>query len=285
MNLILGIVVVMSCVLGGFAVHGGHLGALWQPSEVLIIVGAAIGAFIIANPLSVTKRTLSSVGGLLKGSPYKKAHYQALFSVMYDLLSIARKEGMMGLERVIEEPAKNDIFKKRPLILQDHHATEFIQDYLRLIISGDMDQFQLEALMDLEIETHHHDAQEPASALTKMSDAMPGFGIVAAVLGIVNTMGALGGPPAEIGLKVAAALVGTFLGILLAYGLFGPMSSSMERMAHEQTQFYTTIKICIMGFLQGHPPQVAIEFGRKSTPGALRPSFKDLEAQLRGKKS
>jgi chemotaxis protein MotA len=171
------------------------------------------------------------------------------------------------------------------LILKDPHATEFIQDYLRMIISGDMDQFQLEALMDLEIETHHHDGQEPASALTKTSDALPGFGIVAAVLGIVNTMGSLGGPPEEIGLKVAAALVGTFLGILLAYGLIGPMSSAMERMAHEETQFYTTIKTCIMGFLQGHPPQVAIEFGRKSTPGSLRPSFKDLEAQLRGKKA
>ena len=285
MNLILGIVVVMGCVFGGFAVHGGHLAALWQPSEVLIIGGAALGAFIIANPFSVSKRALSGIGGLLKGPPYKKEHYLALFGVMYDLLSIARKEGMMGLERVIEDPAKNELFKKRPLILKDHHATEFIQDYLRLIISGDMDQFQLEALMDLEIETHHHDGQEPASALTKMSDAMPGFGIVAAVLGIVNTMGSLGGPPEEIGLKVAAALVGTFLGILLAYGLVGPMSSAMERRAHEETQFYTTIKTCIMGFLQGHPPQVAIEFGRKSTPGSLRPSFKDLEAQLRNKKA
>jgi chemotaxis protein MotA len=146
---------------------------------------------------------------------------------MYELLSIARKEGMMGLERVIEEPAKSELFKKRPLILGDHHAVEFIQDYLRLIISGDMDQHQLEALMDLEIETHHHSGEEPAQALNKISDAMPGFGIVAAVLGIVNTMGALGGPPEEIGIKVAAALVGTFLGILLAYGLLGPLSSAL----------------------------------------------------------
>jgi chemotaxis protein MotA len=283
MNLILGIVVVMGCVFGGFAVHGGHLAALWQPSEVLIIGGAAIGAYIIANPFSVSKRTLSGVGALLKGSPYKKAHYLALFAVMYDLLSIARKEGMMGLERVIEEPAKSDIFKKRPLVLDDHHVVEFIQDYLRLIISGDMDQFQMEALMDLEIETHHHDGEGPATALAKVSDALPGFGIVAAVLGIVNTMGSLGGPPSEIGEKVAAALVGTFMGILLAYGFVGPMSSAMERIARDETQFYTTIKICIMGFLQGHPPQVAIEFGRKSTPGELRPSFKELEAQLRTK--
>jgi len=283
MNLIIGLVVVMGCVLGGFAIHGGQLGALWQPNELLIIIGAATGALIMGNPVSVTKRVAAGIPALLKGARYKKDHYLALFAVMYELLSIARKEGMMGLERVIEDPTKSDIFKKRPLILQDAHAIEFIQDYLRLIISGDMDQFQLEALMDLEIETHHHDGQEPASALSKISESLPGFGIVAAVLGIVNTMGALGGPPEEIGQKVAAALVGTFLGILFSYGMLGPMANSMERLAKDETQFYTTIKTCIMGFLQGHPPQVAIEFGRKSTPGPLRPSFKDLEAQLRRK--
>jgi len=285
MNLILGIVVVFGCVLGGFAVHGGQLGALWQPSELLIIVGAAIGALIIANPFTVTKKIAIGIPGLLKGSPYDKERYLELFSVMYELLSIARKEGMMGLERVIEDPAASELFKKRPLILEDQHAIEFIQDYLRLIVSGDMDQHQLEALMDLEIETHHHSGEEPAQALNKISDAMPGFGIVAAVLGIVNTMGALGGPPEEIGIKVAAALVGTFLGILLAYGLLGPMSTAMERRARDETAFYTAIKTCIMGFLQGHPPQIAIEFGRKSTPTDLRPSFKDLEAQLRGKRT
>lgn len=285
MNLIVGIVVVMGCVLGGFAAHGGQLMALWQPYELIIIGGAALGSFLIANPLSVSKRAFAGMAKLLRGPPYSKEHYLALFAVMYELLSIARKEGMMGLERVIEEPEKSELFKKRPLILGDAHATEFIQDYLRLVISGDMDQFQLEALMDLEIETHHHDCGEPAGAMSKVSDALPGFGIVAAVLGIVNTMGALGGPPEEIGQKVAAALVGTFLGILLAYGFLGPMSNAMERRARDETQFYVTIKTCIMGFLQGHPPQVAIEFGRKSTPGELRPSFKDLEAQLRGKKA
>src|SRR4030095_12546793 len=180
-----------------------------------------------------------------------------LFAVMYELLSLARKEGMMGLERVIEEPAKAEVFKKRPLILNDHHVIEFIQDYLRLIISGDMDEHQLQARMDEEIETHHHDGEEPAQAMSKVSDAMPGFGIVAAVLGIVNTMGALGGPPSEIGHKVAAALVGTFLGILFAYGLLGPMSSALERMARDETHFYTTNKTLTMGFLRGYPPHDA----------------------------
>jgi chemotaxis protein MotA len=284
MNLIIGLVVVLGCVLGGFVVHGGHVGALWQPSELVIIGGAAMGSLIIANPMRVTKKVFGSFGSVIKGSRYKKDHYLALFAVMYDLMSIARKEGMMGLERVIEDPARQELFKKRPLILNDHHVVEFIQDYLRLIISGDMDQFQLEALMDLEIETHHHDGEEPAQAMSKVSDAMPGFGIVAAVLGIVNTMGALGGPPEEIGEKVAAALVGTFLGILMAYGFLGPMSDMLTKMARDETQFYTTMKTCIMGLLNGHPPQVAIEFGRKATPGELRPTFKDLEAQLRGKK-
>jgi chemotaxis protein MotA len=284
MNLVVGILVVFGCVLGGFAVHGGHLAALWQPSELLIIGGAAVGAMIIANPFRVTKKIMGAAPTLLKGSPYKKDHYLQLFAVMYELLTIARKEGMMGLERVIEEPAKHDLFKKRPLIVNDSHTLEFIQDYLRMIISGDMDQFQLEALMDLEIETHHHENEEPSGALSKISDSMPGFGIVAAVLGIVNTMSALGGPPEEIGHKVAAALVGTFLGILLAYGLLGPMSSAMERLARDESQFYVTMKTCIMGFVQGHPPQVAIEFGRKATPYALRPTFYELEKQLRGKK-
>jgi len=285
MNLIIGMVVVIGCVLGGFAVHGGQLLALWQPSELLIIGGAAAGAFLIANPLSVTKRALGGIASLLKGAPYKKEHYLALFALMYDLLALARKEGMMGLERVIEEPEKSELFQKQPLIAQDHHAIEFIQDYLRLIISGDMDQYQLEALMDLEIETHHHDGAEPAGAMSRIADALPGFGIVAAVLGIVNTMGSLGGPPEEIGKKVAAALVGTFLGILLAYGFISPMSNAMERQARDCTQFFNTLKTCILGFLQGHPPQVAIEFGRKATPGELRPSFKDLETQLRGRRN
>lgn len=285
MNLLIGVVVVFGCVLGGFAVHGGQLLALWQPSELLIIGGAAAGAFIIANPWQVSKRALTGMAGLLKGPRYRKEHYLALFALMYDLLSLARKEGMMGLERVIEEPHQSELFQKQPLILGDAHAVEFIQDYLRLIISGDMNQYQLEALLDLEIETHHHDGGEPAGAMSRISDALPGFGIVAAVLGIVNTMGALGGPPEAIGQKVAAALVGTFLGILLAYGLVSPMSNAMERMAQDETRFYTAIKTCIMGFLQGQPPQVAVEFGRKATPGALRPSFKDLETQLRGKRT
>jgi chemotaxis protein MotA len=283
-NLIVGSLIVLGCVLGGFMVHGGKVMALWQPSELVIIGGAAAGAFVISNGLGALMKVFKAVLGSMKGSPYAKKHYLALFALMYDLFNIARKDGVIGLEREIEEPTKSAVFKKHDLILKDHHALEFITDYLRMMVSGDMNPFQLEALMDTELATHHHEAEDLASAVNKVSDAMPGFGIVAAVLGIVNTMAALGGPVAEIGAKVGAALVGTFLGILMAYGFLGPIATSMEKIAKEEGQFYIAIKTCIIAMIQGHAPQVAVEFGRKTTPTHMRPSFKELETHLRGKK-
>jgi chemotaxis protein MotA len=282
-NLIIGIVVLLGCVLGGFVIHGGKLMAIWQPSEVLIIGGAALGGFIISNPMRVVKQTLAGVPTLLKGPKYSKEHYLALFSLMYELFNIARKEGVMGLEREIENPETSAVFSKQPLIVHDHHAVEFICDYLRLIVSGDMNPFQIENLMDVELGTHHHEAEAPAHAMSKVSDALPGFGIVAAVLGIVNTMGALGGPVEEIGEKVAAALVGTFMGIFLAYGIIGPMSTALEQRAKDEGAFFTTVKTCIIAMLQGYPPQIAVEFGRKATSSTLRPTFQELEGQLRNK--
>jgi chemotaxis protein MotA len=284
-NLIIGSVIVLVCVLGGFMAHGGKVMALWQPFELIIIGGAALGAFVIANGMGALMKTFKAVMSSMKGSPYKKTHYLALFTLMYELFNIARKDGVIGLEREIEEPEKSKIFSKHELILKDHHAIEFITDYLRMMVSGDMNPFQLENLMDVELATHHHESEELAGAVNKVSDALPGMGIVAAVLGIVNTMAALGGPVAEIGAKVAAALVGTFLGILLAYGFVGPIATSMEKMAKEESQFYLTIKTCIVAMVQGYPPQVAVEFGRKATPSHLRPNFKELEEHLRGKKS
>jgi chemotaxis protein MotA len=283
-NLIIGILVVIGCVLGGFVVHGGKVIALWQPSELVIIGGAAMGAFIIANGMGAAMKVFTGVMGTLKGSKYGKKHYMALFALMYDLFNIARKDGVIGLEREIDEPEKSAVFGKHELIVKDHHAVEFITDYLRMMVSGDMNPFQLENLMDVELNTHHHESEELAGAVNKVSDAMPGFGIVAAVLGIVNTMAALGGPVAEIGQKVAAALVGTFLGILLAYGFIGPIATSMERQGKEEAQFFITIKTCIIAMVQGYPPQIAVEFGRKATPSSLRPKFKELEDHLRGKR-
>jgi chemotaxis protein MotA len=283
-NLIIGSIIVLACVFGGFMAHGGKIMALWQPFELIIIGGAALGAFVIANGMGALMKTFKAVMATMKGSAYSKKHYLALFALMYELFNIARKDGVIGLEREIEEPEKSKVFAKHELIVKDHHAIEFITDYLRMMVSGDMNPFQLENLMDVELATHHHESEELASAVNKVSDALPGMGIVAAVLGIVNTMAALGGPVAEIGAKVAAALVGTFLGILLAYGFVGPVATSMEKLGKEEAQFYITIKTCIVAMVQGYPPQVAVEFGRKATPGHLRPKFKELEEHLRGKK-
>lgn len=285
MNLIIGIVVVLGSVLGGFAVHGGNLLALWQPSEVVIIGGAALGGFIIANGLGMTKKAGGAIGGLMKGPKYGKADYLDLFGLMYDLFNIARKDGVLGLEREIEDPHKSAVFGKHEKVMKDHHAVEFIQDYLRMMVSGEMNPFQLENLMDIELQTHHHEGESVSKAVTQVSDALPGFGIVAAVLGIVNTMGALGGPVTEIGHKVAAALVGTFLGILLAYGFIGPMANAIEKKVAEEGSFFTVIKTCIIAMVQGYAPQVAIEFGRKVTPTEFRPSFKELEDHVKGKKA
>lgn len=285
MNLIIGIVVVMGCVIGGFVVHGGNVMALWQPSEVVIIGGAAVGAFIIANGLAMAKKAGGAFGGIMKGARYGKADYLDLFGLMYDLFNIARKDGVLGLEREIEDPGKSAVFTKHEQVMKDPHAIEFIQDYLRMMVSGDMNPFQLENLMDIELQTHHHEGEAVAQAVNRVSDALPGFGIVAAVLGIVNTMGALGGPVSEIGHKVAAALVGTFLGILLAYGFLGPMATAMERKVAEEGSFYTVIKTCIIAMVQGYAPQVAIEFGRKVTPTEFRPSFSELEQHVKGKKA
>lgn len=285
MNLIIGIVVVLGCVLGGFAVHGGNIMALWQPSEVVIIGGAALGGFIIANGISGAKKAGGGLGGLMKGAKYNKADYLDLFGLMYDLFNIARKDGVLGLEREIEDPHKSAVFSKHEKVMKDHHAIEFIQDYLRMMVSGEMNPFQLENLMDIELATHHHEGEAVAKSITQVSDALPGFGIVAAVLGIVNTMGALGGPVSEIGHKVAAALVGTFLGILLAYGFFGPMATAIEKKVADEGAFFTVIKTCIIAMVQGYAPQVAIEFGRKVTPSEFRPSFKALEDHVKGKKS
>jgi chemotaxis protein MotA len=283
-NLIIGAVIVIACVIGGFVMHEGKILALWQPTELIIIGGAAFGSFVSANGIGTVVKVFKTVLGSLRGAKYSKKHYMAVFALMYDLFSIARKDGVIGLEKEIDEPQKSKVFAKHPLVQKDNHAMEFITDYLRMMVSGDMNPFQLENLMDVELSTRHHESEEIASAVNKVSDALPGFGIVAAVLGIVNTMAALGGPVAEIGQKVAAALVGTFLGILLAYGFVGPTASALEKFAEEEAQFFVTIKTCIIAMVQGYPPQIAVEFGRKSTPSNMRPTFKELESHVRGKK-
>ncbi len=284
MNVIVGIVLVLGCVAGGFVLSHGKLAALWQPYELLVIGGAALGAFVIANPPWVIKASFKSIPLMMKGSKFKKGFYLDALALMYDLLTKARKEGMMSLEPDVEEPEKSTIFGKYPKVAGDHHAVDFLTDYLRLMVGGSIkNSFELENLLDIELETHHGEAHQASAALTRVSDGLPGFGIVAAVLGIVITMGALGGPAAEIGQHVAAALVGTFLGILLAYGFVGPMATLVEHLSRDESQFYVVLKTVLIAAQQGYSPQIAVEFGRKAIFSVERPSFRELEEHVKRK--
>ena len=282
---IIGTLVVLGSVLGGFAMGGSSLLLLWHPLEIVVIIGAALGAFMISNPMKVIKASFSGALGLVKGPRYGRAEYIQLLKLVYDILVMARKDGVLAIERHIEDPSKSDIFKKYPVILADHHMMEFITDCLRLISGGNLDPHELESLLEYELETHHKESAEPAHAVQKVADALPGFGIVAAVLGIVITMAAIdGASTSEIGHKVGAALVGTFLGILVAYGFVGPISTAMEHKAHEEGKAFEVVKMALVASVRGYPPPVAVEFARKLLFSSVRPNFKDLEAELRGKK-
>ncbi len=281
MLIIIGFIIVLACVAGGFVLSHGNLASLWQPYELLIIGGSAFGAFVTSNPPVVLKAVLKNVIGALKGSKYRKALYLELLALMYDLLQKSRKEGMMAIEEDIESPSESALFGKYPKIVADHHIIDFICDYLRLMVGGNMNPFELENLMDMELAAHHKEAEMPAEAVTKVSDALPGFGIVAAVLGIVITMSFIGGDPAVLGHHVAAALVGTFLGILMAYGFVGPLATAMEHIAREEAKFYECVKVCLMAAVNGYNPQVAVEFGRKVMYASERPSFSELEEHVK----
>lgn len=281
MRIIIGFIIVLACVGGGFVLSHGQLSALWQPFELVIIGGAALGGFVTANPASVIKAAIAGVIGALKGSKYNKALYLELLSLMYELLQKTRKEGMMAIEEDIEAPAESPLFSKYPKVVADHHITDFICDYLRLMVGGNMNPFELENLMDMELAAHHKEAEMPSEAVTAVSDALPGFGIVAAVLGIVITMSFIGGDPAVLGHHVAAALVGTFLGILLAYGFVGPTATAMGHIAREEAKFYECIKVCLLSAVNGYNPQVAVEFGRKVMYSSIRPSFMELEEHVK----
>jgi chemotaxis protein MotA len=282
MLVIIGYVIVMASVFGGFALAGGHLGALLQPVEVLMIVGAAFGAFVCGNSVKSVKATLGALPALLKGSKYTKALYMELMSLLYEILNKVRKEGLMSIERDIETPKESALFAKYPKVASDHHLLEFMTDYLRLMVSGNMNAFEIENLMDHEIETHHHEAEEPGHIVQKIADGLPAFGIVAAVMGVVHTMASVGIPPSELGKLIANALVGTFLGILLAYGIVGPLANLLEQRAQESTKILQCIKVTLLATLNGYAPSIAIEFGRKVLYSAERPTFAELEGHVKG---
>ena len=278
---IIGILVVFGCVVGGYLMEHGNLRVLIQPAELLIIGGAATGTVLVANPLHIIKKILAGMGGVFKGSEFNKQTYINTLKMMYELLNKARKDGLMVLEGDVEEPEKSPVFSKNPAFVKNHHVRDFVCDSLRMAITG-VDAFELDQMLDLDLEVHHQDASQPTSALSTMADSLPGLGIVAAVLGVVITMGALGGPPEEIGHKVAAALVGTFLGILLCYGLVGPIAANMAKAADEEHAFLYVMRVLMISFLKGTAPIMAVEVARRAVPGHVRPSFRELEQACRG---
>jgi len=281
LTLLLGMIVVIASVLGGYILSHGELLALFQPFELLIIGGAALGSFIIANPGKVIKGVFTGIPKILAGNRYKKVLYLESLALLFELFQKIRRDGLIAIESHVDEPESSDIFTKYPLVYKDHHVIEFICDYLRIMIVGDMTSYELDNLMDIELETHHDEISKPSMALAKVADSLPGFGIVAAVLGIVITMKSIGGPPEELGVHVAAALVGTFLGILLSYGFVAPTAQAFEHQAAEESKFYECIKTAIIATVNGMPPQIAVEFGRKTIYKSARPSFTELEERVR----
>jgi len=284
MLVILGYVVVVLSVFGGFALAGGHLHSLWQPVEVLMIAGAGFGAFMVGNTGPAIKATLKALPKVFKGAKYTKDNYMELMALLYELLGKIRKEGLMSIEGDVETPEESPLFAKYPKVLHDHHVIEFITDYLRIMVSGNLNAMELENLMDVEIETHHHEEMVPSHVIAKLGDALPAFGIVAAVMGVVHTMGSVGIPPAELGILIGAALVGTFLGILLAYGFIGPLANNLEQKAEESSKMFQTIKVTLLANLNGYAPAMAVEFGRKVLLSTERPGFTELEAFVKQKR-
>jgi chemotaxis protein MotA len=286
MFVLIGWVIAMVCVFGVFIVHGGNMGPVLKalPFEMTTIFGAAIGAFLAANPMKVVKATMAGLVQCFKGSKFSKARYMDLLALLYDVLQKARREGLMAIEKDVEDPANSVIFQKYPAVMDDHHVTEFITDYLRMMVTGNLNAHEIETLMDSEIETHHQEAHAPVMALQRLAGGLPAFGIVAAVLGVVNTMGSVGQPPAVLGGMIGSALVGTFLGILLSYAFAEPLAGLLEQKVEEGTKEYQCVKTTLLASMQGYAPQVAIEFGRKVLYADHRPSFNELEAHVKGKK-
>ena len=283
MFVIIGILAVFGAVLGGFLMEKGPLLVLMQPSEFVIIGGAAIGTLLSANPLFVLKKIASGLIRVLQGTSYSRQRYIDSLKMMFNLFNKARKEGLAGIETDIENPGKSPVLSKYPSFLKNHHIRDFVCDTMRMAITGGAGSFDLDQMMELDMEVHHLGATQSSVALSTMADSLPGMGIVAAVLGVVVTMSALGGPPDEIGHKVAAALVGTFLGILLCYGVVGPLGSNLAKLIEDERAFYHVLRVVMLAFIKGMSPSLAIEIGRRAIPEHVRPSFQEVEKACRQK--
>lgn len=286
MLVIIGYIVAFGCIFGTYVLHGGNVQVILKalPFETITIGGGALGAFIVCNQPKVLKATAKAIPSALKPSRYTKARYMEIMALLYELLQKARKEGLMSIEADVEEPQSSTIFQNYPALLADTHLMEFLTDYLRMMVSGNLNAHEIEALMDSEIEAHHAEAHGPVAALNRLAGALPAFGIIAAVLGVVNTMAFVGQPPAVLGGMIASALVGTFLGILLAYALVEPMAALLEQRTQDGAKEYECIKATLLASMQGYNPATAIEFGRKVLFSTERPGFLELESHVKGKK-
>lgn len=279
---LIGIVIVLGAIAGGYLMEHGKLMVLFQPAELVIIFGAAVGTVVVANPLPTLIRIGKGLAGIVSGSGFTKAVYTENLKMLYELFSHARKAGTAKLEEDVDNPPKSAIFSKYPKFLKSHHALHFLCDTLRTAVTGGVDPMDLDMIMEVDLEVHHREAQEPVAALTTMADSLPGLGIVAAVLGVVITMGALGGPKEEIGHRVAAALVGTFLGILLCYGVFGPLATAMGKQSQDEANYFGFLRMAALGFVKGLAPVLVVEMARRSIPSGVRPTFQEMEAACRG---
>ena len=277
MRLIAGILCVIICVFGGYAAMGGHLEVLWQPFEAVIILGAALGAFLIANPGPVLKASLGVFGTLFRGPRYNKASYVELLGLQFTLFKLVQSKGVLALEPHIEDPENSVIFKAFPKFSANHHAVEFMCDYLRMITLGTNNVHEMEALMDEELETHHQETERVVTAVQALADGTPALGIVAAVLGVIKTMGAISEPPEVLGHLIGGALVGTFLGVFVAYGFFGPMAQSLRNTYEAETKYFLSMKVGMLAHMAGYAPSIAIEFARKALMSEVRPTFAEID--------
>jgi len=279
---IIGILVVFGAVIGGYLMEHGKLGVLVQPAELVIIGGAALGTLLAANPPHLLSKIFRGVLGVFGSSRFNQQLYLETMKMFYDLFNHARKNGLMALEADVENPEKSQIFSKCPKFVKDQHAMDFVCDSLRMAVTGAVTPLDIDQMMETDLDVHRHHEEQTVASLNTVADALPGLGIVAAVLGVVITMGALGGPPEAIGHKVAAALVGTFLGILLCYGLFGPLAAAMSKRNEEEGAYMAVIRTVLTSFIKGTTPLLALEIGRRAIPGHVRPSFQDLEKTCKG---
>lgn len=281
MFIVIGLLVVFGSIIGGYVMHHGQIAVLIQVSEFIIIGGAAIGALIVGNPPRIAKQCVTQTLGLLKPSPFGKAAFEELMQVLYDIFQLARREGMIVLESHIESPESSDILKRYPGFVGNHHAVALLTDTLKVLLTGTVEDHHLSEILEMDLEKHHEEAMAVPGALAKVADALPGFGIVAAVLGVIITMGSINGAAAEIGAKVAAALVGTFLGILLSYGVVGPLANAIETRVKLEHMYLACIRTALLSFARGDSPMTSVEFARRGIEPEERPSFVELEGLTR----